>query len=981
MAESSPRAIDQIRRDNKFKFHIDIPAADDNPRRNYFLLGTDCKCFKNEAYYDYGETLTALHCAMPGSVIVDGPETHFDLSHKRLLWHNSNRVASHSVGLMLADISKGVSIINIAAHSRGGIEALIICFELDRIQQQLKNVARNAGESDGEFAARIRIIIAQSTMRSTKSILEHEMSNLDNQSIIRIVDNIPAVKTNLCLLDQVPGNMGIKFSRWQDPRICPYGSKHFKVAAICKELTTFFAQDERTHGFDPAILGLECAETRLRIDTFLGHHGTASGRLYDRQGKDADDVSSLRQLERKISTIKSYRKLREAKKKQALDNWIKTNLGENYLIYIKKKLFPRFEYYSFDRYSAAIHKKFREDLSLVQQTTLSRLVEFFTSHNDAGSIVIPGQEQLDADRSLKKMEFLFAKINRELVLMNEQAAQNSEYSITRPLSAVEEQRLNDYNILAYLKKRHFAKFRKTYFDGLYRLSSDKNSNGRQARLGRKASDMQKHVWVPGDDSPFVNAEHRDLILRKKLLEPCEDDSVAKLIKVIANVMGVVEHANPRSRHTDTCELDPLDKKQQDEIVDIISKNLASIVETNDSDAILTLRRLIKKLKKLSNIKTHLFKEVCLGSIDLDTEQDEDTDDHDLIDTYKDALGISKLLGKHEVKIKVSKHAARFLHKLIKSGIESGFKNHGEKIKEQLEKVNDDLIYLNDELSSNVNLSDSARTQYQRRAFIRIRALTKLVTNTEYILGHNLQFDTNQLSTIMQQLQTSKSLIAAIKGKVGLSDVEYNNVSGLELRIELIRQLYESQKQRDDTIASLKKERLEKKRANAKLQKIKIINMKAIRLGFKVGLIVTAVVGSTLFLYFVAPVVAPVLISNFVVAKSTIVAFAAQFKVSSLMIALFAKIAELAVAAYNFIHIPVVVQAMLHLLTTAITIFSNTLASIALIGSTSSIAVAAKSVVLTAAAGLTAGLIAKECSEAIALHNMRFEEKPIPALEA
>ncbi|WP_052117624.1 hypothetical protein [Legionella norrlandica] len=193
--------------------------------------------------------------------VVDGPTT--------LGSEVGDRIA-RGVEAILEAISRGETDISITAHSRGAVEAILVAHELERIQMLL---------GKGGFD---RSQLTNSVCKYTKAAMNgsHKKA-FDALDLEKIASHIGNVKISMLNIDPVPGGnyMGITHASslaWRDPRF-------YIVPKIVKEYEQYTYENERTRCFKPIVPKCASAETKFKLHSLPGHHGTGSGNLLDQQ--------------------------------------------------------------------------------------------------------------------------------------------------------------------------------------------------------------------------------------------------------------------------------------------------------------------------------------------------------------------------------------------------------------------------------------------------------------------------------------------------------------------------------------------------------------------------------------------------------------------------------------------------------------------------------------------------------------------------
>ncbi|ETO93545.1 hypothetical protein [Legionella oakridgensis] len=244
------------------------------------LLGTDTTfspvCVDNT--YDKAETLSYISTLINGVndtsrtdevtrfrnkdvVVIDGPTT---------LGQEVGDRITRGVLAVLEAVSRGETDISIIAHSRGAVEAILVAHELERIQTLLK-------EQSG-----FNPDICNSVCKYTKAAMNGtHKSALETLNWDEIKKHMDAVKISMLNIDPVPGGnyVGITYLSslaWRDPRF-------YEVPKIVKEYEQFVYENERSRCFKPIVPKCVSKETKFKLQSLPGHHGTGSGNLLDQQ--------------------------------------------------------------------------------------------------------------------------------------------------------------------------------------------------------------------------------------------------------------------------------------------------------------------------------------------------------------------------------------------------------------------------------------------------------------------------------------------------------------------------------------------------------------------------------------------------------------------------------------------------------------------------------------------------------------------------
>lgn len=265
--------------------HPNVPAS---PNHFLFLLGTDTvfipRPTANEEdpvkkrYYERGETLSyaaqavvslmgeegacgpkgnPLSYTSPSVEVLNGPTTRGLEVGQRI---------AQGILLALNAIASGKSNLQITAHSRGAVEAILIMHELERIKKALQ----------AEPLKTLYQILMESPCKYTRTAMKEFITNGDESEALRAVlaTQLENVKINPFLIDPVPGGRVFKLPNvaWRDPRFYQ-PVRHNKSELV-------IARDERTGAFIPVI------PEGMQPIIIPGHHGTASGNQYTQQYED-----------------------------------------------------------------------------------------------------------------------------------------------------------------------------------------------------------------------------------------------------------------------------------------------------------------------------------------------------------------------------------------------------------------------------------------------------------------------------------------------------------------------------------------------------------------------------------------------------------------------------------------------------------------------------------------------------------------------
>ncbi|MFT4059839.1 MAG: hypothetical protein QM652_09845 [Legionella sp.] len=248
------------------------------------LLGTDTKFSPTHVpnAYDKAETLSYVSSLITGSSVPDlSTDDVVEYRNSNITVVNGPTTLGSEIGDRIAygvlsvldAISRGETHINIIAHSRGAVEALLVAHEIERIQTLLSNPGYSFEE------------LLNSVCGYTKSAMnglhKDAFAKLNLQAI---ANNINDVRISILNIDPVPGGnyLGITHASnlaWKDPRF-------FKVPEIVIEYKQYTYENERTRCFK-SIVPDSLDGTEFKFLPLPGHHGTGSGNLLDQQRKAA----------------------------------------------------------------------------------------------------------------------------------------------------------------------------------------------------------------------------------------------------------------------------------------------------------------------------------------------------------------------------------------------------------------------------------------------------------------------------------------------------------------------------------------------------------------------------------------------------------------------------------------------------------------------------------------------------------------------
>jgi uncharacterized coiled-coil protein SlyX len=279
-----------------------LPASPPDIKEHFlFVLGTDTvfteKPTPPETCYERGETLSYLAQATvellgetaekkpadvlsyfsPSVDVINGPTTLGSEVGERIV---------QGLFLALRAAAAGKTSLQIAAHSRGAVETILILHELDRIKKELA-ASPHKSLKDILLSSPCALTVAavRKFFPETTAIAEDTPSNRAG-----LLTKLQSLKINPFLIDPVPGDTiyGIPYIGWHDDR--------FYDSLPCTDNELLICRDERSSCFYPIIpKGTEPI-------IIPGHHGTACGNRHSQQGSkipptiDPRDTTSVQDL-------------------------------------------------------------------------------------------------------------------------------------------------------------------------------------------------------------------------------------------------------------------------------------------------------------------------------------------------------------------------------------------------------------------------------------------------------------------------------------------------------------------------------------------------------------------------------------------------------------------------------------------------------------------------------------------------------------
>jgi hypothetical protein len=291
--------------------------AHEEQDHHIFLLGTGVNFVKKpggaEEWYNRGETLSfaaqltsflrgedihtpnSSHSYQSDSVdVIDGADT--------LGTEVGQRIAK-SLLLALDAAAKGKTTLNISGFSRGGVSAIILTHELERVRAALQHDLDNSSEKS------LADIIAESnsvpgiSLRKNPSYTREALQQLigsqkkaDNEEALKrtLLERLTQLEINLFVLDPVPGDKRfdtmLDQTAWDEPLF------YTPLPRMVKKQKLFLQKHETSHCFVPIV------PPGMNYEIIPGCHGTGDGNQRDHNNKDISpkiskkDVSGVQNL-------------------------------------------------------------------------------------------------------------------------------------------------------------------------------------------------------------------------------------------------------------------------------------------------------------------------------------------------------------------------------------------------------------------------------------------------------------------------------------------------------------------------------------------------------------------------------------------------------------------------------------------------------------------------------------------------------------
>ncbi|MCE0724865.1 MULTISPECIES: hypothetical protein [Legionella] len=235
-----------------------------------------------QEYYPKGETLSIV------STLIKTEERPL-INHKQLAPYQSSEVAvvngpktdgsdvgekiGIGLGIALNALVRGQTELNDIAHSRGGVESVLIAHELDAIKKAI-NSCENLEQLIKELTQQQTARKSGKPFNNTPDIIKSLLTQLpkENQDQGRwfnaLKTNIANASMNLFIIDPVPGDC------WP---VTWYDERFFTLPSFVKHAEFVYYENERSDwGFTPIYVEASNPEQTIVRHTLPGHHGTGS---------------------------------------------------------------------------------------------------------------------------------------------------------------------------------------------------------------------------------------------------------------------------------------------------------------------------------------------------------------------------------------------------------------------------------------------------------------------------------------------------------------------------------------------------------------------------------------------------------------------------------------------------------------------------------------------------------------------------------
>lgn len=172
---------------------------------------------------------------------------------------------------VLKAIARGETTINIMAHSRGAVEAILVAHEINNIQKYYCDAQKEGRRAPNLFA--ILTILAKDESSNPKGNTGKIQQHLVKMAEIKEIsgafnDTIGNVHINLFATDPVPGDAPLY--GWEDSRYC-------QIPEIVTDCEVYLYENERTRFFTPLqLVPSSNSDARFFQIPMPGHHGSGS---------------------------------------------------------------------------------------------------------------------------------------------------------------------------------------------------------------------------------------------------------------------------------------------------------------------------------------------------------------------------------------------------------------------------------------------------------------------------------------------------------------------------------------------------------------------------------------------------------------------------------------------------------------------------------------------------------------------------------
>lgn len=190
--------------------------------------------------------------------VLNGPTTRGTEVGNRIAW---------ALFLVLRAVLDGKQSLQLTAHSRGAVEAILLMHELERVSQCIsdcpgKSLLDIFSETPCRYTkAAVRELFVDTTLASVdQTLFRRELSR-----------RLASLQINAFLIDPVPGESVLGFGGWDDPR--------FSKKPRCERAELLLYRDERSAYFVPIV------PEGIQATIIPGHHGSGSGNQYDQQSR------------------------------------------------------------------------------------------------------------------------------------------------------------------------------------------------------------------------------------------------------------------------------------------------------------------------------------------------------------------------------------------------------------------------------------------------------------------------------------------------------------------------------------------------------------------------------------------------------------------------------------------------------------------------------------------------------------------------